>query len=67
MEAGSVDESFLWPHPPPDVLFAPEISDELGLQLPWDDYASQFTQDVASAGTCSRVPWNPLNANLNSG
>src|SRR5699024_5690012 len=51
LEAVPVGETFLWPHPPADVLFAPEISDELGLQLPWDEYATQFSQDVASAGT----------------
>ena len=50
VETVPVDEAFLWPHPPTDMLFAPEISDELGLQLPWDEYASQFSQDVASTG-----------------
>lgn len=50
VEAVPVDESFLWPHPPADMLFAPEISDELGLALPWDEYAAQFAQDVAFGG-----------------
>lgn len=49
-ETVPVDESFLWPHPPADMLFAPEISDELGLALPWDEYAAQFAQDVAFGG-----------------
>lgn len=61
-----VDEGHLWPQPT-DVLFAPEISDELGWQLPWDEYVSQFTGDVAAAGSCGRVPWDTLGGNLNPG
>ncbi|MBE3045473.1 hypothetical protein IMZ48_23590 [Candidatus Bathyarchaeota archaeon] len=58
VESGA-DERFLWPQQT-DMLFAPEISDELGMQLPWDEYVSQFTEDVHS-----RMPWDSLNSTLN--
>ena len=57
-ESGA-DERFLWPQQT-DMLFAPEISVELGMQLPWDEYVSQFTEDVHS-----RMPWESLNSTLN--
>lgn len=65
--SGSVDETFLWPQAQSDMLFAPEISDELGMQLPWDEYVSQFAQDVASTGTLDRVSWDPMDGTFNSG
>lgn len=64
---GSVDETFLWSQPQTDLLFAPEISDELGMQLPWDEYVSQFAQDVASTETLDRVSWDSMAETFNSG
>ena len=60
------EQGSLWSQPQLGMLLAPEISDELGLQLPWDDYVSQFTQDVESPATGTRIQWNALDGDLNS-
>lgn len=63
--SGSVDETFLWSQPQADLLFAPEISDELGMQLPWDEYVSQFAQDVTPIGTLES--WDSMDGTFTSG
>lgn len=56
-------EGFVWSEQETNAQFAAEINDDLGLQLPWDEYASGFMQDFVPtpAGVYPQAPWTQFN------